>query len=125
MTGAHRRRDLAQHGLGPLDLVEVEERADEHAVRSADQDAERAADDAEQQPEHPSARRSGVLGRADAVLHDDLAFVVADGDGGGLDLDPALAVELLQRGQRLVGVVVGVERHGDHVVRARRVGPVV
>ena len=82
-------------------------------------------DDAEQQPEHPPACGSRVLERADAVLHDDLAVGVADHHGGGLDPEPALAVELLQLGERLVGVAVGIEGHGEHVARARGVRPAV
>jgi hypothetical protein len=122
VPGLDRRRDLAQHGLALLDLAEVDQRADQQAVRASEEDAEGTAEDPHQDADEASAGRPRELVGADLVLDVDLAVLTADDDSGCLEAQPLLGVQLLQRGQRRVGVRVGVERHGDHVVRARRLG---
>jgi hypothetical protein len=52
-------RDLAQHRLGRLDILDVEERSDEQTRCAAEQHAERAAEDPDEQVDHAAARGAG------------------------------------------------------------------
>ena len=99
-------RDLAQDRLGRLDVIDVEERSDEHAVRAAEQHAERPADDPDEQADDAAARGADVGVVRNLALDVQAIVRVARDDGGAGDLDLVLRVELLQVGERLVRVLV-------------------
>ena len=118
--------DLAQDRLGRLDLVDVEERSDQQSGGAAEQHADRAADDADEQADHAAARGADVGVVADLALGVDAAVGLARDDSGAGDLDLVLRIELLEVGERLVGVLVVLrvlaERDDDHVVGREVVG---
>ncbi len=83
--------------------------------------AERAADDPDEQADHAAACGADVGVVADLALDVDATVDVARDDRRAGDLDLALRIELLEVGERLVGVgvVLRVFAEGDdqHVVR--------
>ena len=115
-------RDLAERRVGLAGVVDVEQRADEEPVGPADEHAERSADDADQQADQASGGRARHRGRLDAVLRDDLA-VLASGDDDRLEhVDAVLGIELLEQGQRLVGIAVVLEGDRDDAAAVEGVG---
>jgi hypothetical protein len=119
-------RDLAEDRFGRIDLVDVEQRSEEHSVRPAEQHAERTADDPDEEAYEPAARGAdnGILAYL-ALLLDAAGRVTRDDRGAG-DLDLVLRIELLEVGERLVGVLVVrrvlAERDDEDVVRREIVG---
>ena len=75
-------------------------------VRAAEQHAERAADDPDEQADQAAARGADVGVVPDLALDVDATVGVARDDGSAGDLDLALRIELLEVGERLVGVLV-------------------
>jgi hypothetical protein len=114
--------DRAERRVRGVGDVDVEERADEEPVRSADEHADRSANDRDQQPEQASGGRAAHGGRLEPVLRDDLAILAAGDDDRLLHVDAMLGAELPERGQRLVRVAVVLEGDRDHAVAVELLG---
>jgi hypothetical protein len=58
MTDPDRARHLAEDGLGLVEVVDVEQRADHNSGRAADQDADRTAENPDDQADDATGGRS-------------------------------------------------------------------
>src|SRR4029077_20207187 len=103
---SHRTRHLAEDRIGLIEVIHVEERTDQDTGRSTEQNADRTAEDPDDQADDATGRGALVADVSDLVLDGDRAVLVALHDGRTLEGHLALIVELLERGQRLVGVTV-------------------
>jgi hypothetical protein len=114
--------DLAERRFGGVGVVEVVQRAQEQPRGSSEQDAQRAAEDPDQQADEASARGALEAVVAGLVLQVDATVLVAGHDGGPHEVDLSITVELLDGRERLVGLAVVGERDDDDLVGADGVG---
>src|SRR5262249_26095218 len=105
--------------FGLVEVVDVEQRADQDAGCPAQQDADRASDDADDQADDAAGGGPRVADVADLVLDRDRAVVLSEHDRGALERHLALLVELPELGQRLVGVAVPGEIDREYVLHGK------
>src|SRR6266540_808394 len=73
VADSHRVRQLAEDRLAVIDVIHVEQGADQDARRSTDQDAQWAAQDPDDEADYAPGRRTGVADVSDLVLDVDTA----------------------------------------------------
>ena len=116
VASTHGLRERCQDRVGVFFVVKVEQRADDDAGRPSDQDTERAAEDADQQPDDPAARgRNPSFFGPPRVLLDHTTACITPHHRRLAKVDLLFGVELLQSCERRECLIVLVEIHSEHV----------
>jgi len=89
--------DLAERRFGGVGVVEVVQRAQEQPGGPSEQDAQRAAEDPDQQADEASGRGAREAVVAGLVLQVDATVLVAGHDGGLREVDLPITVEIEPR----------------------------
>ena len=108
---------MLEHAVGLLVVFGVDDRSGQQAHGSAEQDAERTREDADQQPDRPAGQRGeAVVLVARLVAHVQRAVLGALDDPGVVQVDLAFGSELLEARKGLVGLAVFAEGGGNDVL---------